>query len=48
LQRLNIPSRFVYFESENHWVLKPQNSLRWHEEVFKWIGEWTGEEKKEL
>lgn len=23
LQSLNIPSRLVYFESENHWVLNP-------------------------
>merc|ERR1712230_16465 len=41
LQRLGIPSRLVYFEEENHWVLKPANSLRWHEEVIKWIDEWT-------
>lgn len=27
LQRLGIPSRFVYFESENHWVLKAQNGV---------------------
>ncbi|ORY64736.1 Alpha/Beta hydrolase protein [Leucosporidium creatinivorum] len=44
LQRLGIPSRFVYFESENHWVLEPHNGVRWHEEVFKWIDEWTSED----
>ena len=37
LQRKGIPSRFVEFPDENHWVLKPQNSKRWHEEVFAWI-----------
>ncbi|BGP17602.1 hypothetical protein JCM10213_001253 [Rhodosporidiobolus nylandii] len=41
LQRLNIPSRLVIFPSENHWVLNPRNSRRWHEEVFRWIDEWT-------
>ncbi|KAM0786506.1 hypothetical protein ACM66B_001964 [Microbotryomycetes sp. NB124-2] len=41
LQRLGIPSRLLYFENENHWVLKPQNSIRWHEEVLKWIEDWT-------
>ncbi|GAA5926828.1 uncharacterized protein JCM15063_000380 [Sporobolomyces koalae] len=41
LQRLGIPSRLMIFPSENHWVLKPQNSLKWHDEVFRWIGEWT-------
>ena len=26
LQRLKIPSKFLYFPDEGHWVLKPQNS----------------------
>ncbi|KAI0244794.1 Dipeptidyl-peptidase 5 [Massospora cicadina] len=37
LQRRGVPSRLVYFPDENHWVLKPANSLRWHFEVFAWI-----------
>ncbi len=37
LQRQNIPSKFLYFPDEGHWVLKPQNSELWHKEVFKWI-----------
>lgn len=37
LQRRGITSRLVYFPDENHWVLKPANSLRWHSEVFSWI-----------
>jgi dipeptidyl aminopeptidase/acylaminoacyl peptidase len=37
LQRRGIPSRFIYFPDENHWVVKPANSKRWHEEVFAWI-----------
>jgi len=41
LQRKGIPSRFLYFPDENHWVLKPQNSRRWHEEVLAWIDRWT-------
>jgi hypothetical protein len=31
----------LYFPDENHWVLKHANSLRWNEEVLKWIDEWT-------
>ena len=27
LQRKGIPSKFLYFPDENHWVLKPQNSI---------------------
>jgi len=37
LQRRGIPSRFLYFPDENHWVLKPHNSVRWHEEVNRWL-----------
>lgn len=37
LQRRGIPSRFLHFPDENHWVLKPQNSKRWHDEVLDWI-----------
>ena len=47
LQRRGIPSRLVYFPNENHWVLKPANSIQWHHEVFKWLGQWTGETKGE-
>ncbi|KAF8977640.1 putative dipeptidyl-peptidase 5 [Entomortierella lignicola] len=45
LQRKGIPSRFVYFPDENHWVLKAANSLRWHAEVIGWIQKWTTEPK---
>ena len=37
LQRRGIPSRFLHFPGENHWVLKPQNSLFWYREVRDWI-----------
>jgi len=42
LQRREIPSRLVIFPDENHWVLKPKNSLQWHSEVFGWLDKWTG------
>lgn len=41
LQRRGIPSRLLYFPDENHWVLKPQNSLQWHETVIGWLQQWT-------
>lgn len=37
LQRQGVPSRFVNFPDEGHWVLKPANSKRWHDEVFAWL-----------
>ncbi|ORX62822.1 alpha/beta-hydrolase [Hesseltinella vesiculosa] len=41
LQRRNVASRFVYFPNENHWVLKPANSLKWHQEVLAWMVDYT-------
>ncbi|MCO6435894.1 MAG: S9 family peptidase [Phycisphaerae bacterium] len=41
LQRRGIPSKFLYFPDENHWVLKPANSILWHETVLGWLDEWT-------
>ncbi len=41
LQRRGIPSRFLYFPDENHWVLKPANSVLWHETVLEWLDRWT-------
>jgi dipeptidyl aminopeptidase/acylaminoacyl peptidase len=41
LQRRGVPSRFLTFPDENHWVLKPQNSLEWHRAVETWLKKWT-------
>ncbi|ANB19048.1 alpha/beta hydrolase family protein [Dokdonella koreensis] len=43
LQRRGIPSRLLYFPDENHWVLKPQNSVTWHETVNAWLKRWTAQ-----
>ena len=37
LKRQGVESRFINFPDEGHWVNKPRNSRRWHEEVFAWI-----------
>jgi dipeptidyl aminopeptidase/acylaminoacyl peptidase len=41
LQRKGIPSRFLHFPDENHWVQKPLNSKLWHDQVIAWITKWT-------
>jgi dipeptidyl aminopeptidase/acylaminoacyl peptidase len=41
LQRRGVPSKLLYFPDENHWVLKPQNSIQWHETVIGWLDQWT-------
>ncbi|MGH8234644.1 MAG: prolyl oligopeptidase family serine peptidase [Rhodanobacteraceae bacterium] len=42
LQRRGIPSEFLNFPDEDHLVLKPQNSVEWHETVLAWLKRWTG------
>ena len=36
-QMRHIPSRYLYFPDETHWVLKPQNSLLWHRNFIDWF-----------
>ncbi|RDL36839.1 uncharacterized protein BP5553_06191 [Venustampulla echinocandica] len=42
LQTKGIPSKFLTFPDENHWVLKPENSLVWHKVVLDWINKYSG------
>ncbi len=44
LQRRGIPSELLVFPDENHWVLKPQNSVQWHNTVNDWLKRWTSAE----
>ena len=43
LQRKGVESKFLYFPDENHWVLKPQNSVQWHDTVNAWLKQYIGE-----
>lgn len=43
LQRQGIKSKFLYFPDENHWVLKPHNSVLWHETVNDWLQQHLGQ-----
>ncbi|TAQ86547.1 hypothetical protein B7494_g5148 [Chlorociboria aeruginascens] len=47
LQTKKIPSKFLSFPDENHWVLKPENSLVWHNEVLAWINKYSGVEQEQ-
>ncbi len=40
LKAKGVPARLVYFPDENHWVLKPANSILWYREVLGWIERW--------
>ena len=43
LQRKGIESKMLYFPDENHWVLKPQNSILWHDTVNAWLKQHIGQ-----
>lgn len=40
LQRKGVPSKFLYFPDEGHWILKPQNSELWYKTVLDWFDQW--------
>jgi dipeptidyl aminopeptidase/acylaminoacyl peptidase len=40
LQRQGIPSELLYFPNENHWVLKPADSIQWYDTVLAWMNRW--------
>jgi dipeptidyl aminopeptidase/acylaminoacyl peptidase len=40
LQRKNVPSKFLYFPDESHFVTKPQNSRLWWNTIFDWFNQY--------
>ena len=42
LQAKNVPSQFLVFPDENHWILKPENGLVWYETVLNWMNKYVG------
>jgi len=40
LKGKGVPARLIYFPDENHWVLKPRNSIFWYKEVLGWLKRW--------
>lgn len=45
LQRLGVPSKFILFPDETHFVSKPQNFRLWMTEIFKWFNFWFNKNK---
>ncbi len=43
LQRAGVASQLLYFPDENHWVLKPHNSVLWHDTVNAWLKQHIGQ-----
>ncbi len=42
-QIMGVPSKFLFFPDENHWVLKPQNGILWQREFKNWLDTWLKE-----
>jgi dipeptidyl aminopeptidase/acylaminoacyl peptidase len=42
LKGKGIEARLVYFPNENHWILKPNNSLLWYQEFTGWLNRHIG------
>jgi len=40
LQRMGVESKLLVFPDENHWVLKPANSVQWHHTVVGWLDQY--------
>jgi dipeptidyl aminopeptidase/acylaminoacyl peptidase len=39
LQTRGVPSRYLVFPDENHWILKPQNARLWYQTVLAFLAE---------
>jgi len=40
LQRRGVPSRFLYFPDETHFVRRPKNTKLWFDEIHAWLDTW--------
>jgi dipeptidyl aminopeptidase/acylaminoacyl peptidase len=47
LQAKHVPSKLVFFEEENHWVLKPADSIFWYHTVLDWLDQWVRPDRDE-
>jgi dipeptidyl aminopeptidase/acylaminoacyl peptidase len=41
LQSRGIDSRLIYYPDENHWILKPNNSVYWYHQVREWVEQYA-------
>ena len=47
LQAKHVPSKLLFFEEENHWVLKPADSILWYHTVLEWLDQWVKPDRAE-
>lgn len=42
-----VPAEMLIFPDENHWILKPQNSVLWNRVFFRWLDKWLKNETEQ-
>ena len=40
---MGVEAKLLLFPEENHWILKPQNSVHWHREFNAWLDKYCKE-----
>ncbi|WP_152050710.1 alpha/beta hydrolase family protein [Tautonia marina] len=40
LQRRGVPSRYLFFPDEGHWIAKPANRVTWWNEIHQWLAKY--------
>ena len=48
LQLRGVPSEFLYLFEENHWVLKPENQIKWYDRVYNFFDKYTDSGEYEI
>jgi len=43
LQRMHVPSRLLVWPDAWHWILRPEDSRHFYQEVHGWLARWLGE-----
>ena len=47
LQAVHVPSKLIYFEEENHCVLKPVDNILCYHIVLDWLDQWVKPDRAE-
>jgi dipeptidyl aminopeptidase/acylaminoacyl peptidase len=40
LQRQGVPSEFLYYPDEGHWIQSPANAFQWWHSIERWLERW--------
>ncbi|HEU4751850.1 MAG TPA: prolyl oligopeptidase family serine peptidase, partial [Armatimonadota bacterium] len=46
LQHHGVPSELLVFPDENHWILKPRNTVAWYDTVLEFLDRYLSRESR--